>query len=119
MWTLLRALLVAFALAGVAGQFGAHATTPPSAAQAAATRDDCADMEGMADPDRSGRGQPCPDRTPTCIANMGCAAPVAVLPAVVGTPVPAAATVRLRADTERSLDEVQGPGILRPPRTVA
>ncbi len=116
MWTLLRALVVALALAGLVGQSGAYAMPPASHVQAAAVMTDCADMPGMADPDPSGPDQPCPDLTPACMVKMGCAAPVAVLPAAVGTPVPAVAMVRLPADLQRSPDEVQVAGILGPPR---
>jgi len=115
MWRLLRALVVALALAGFVGQPGAYAT-PQSHAQPAAAMAGCTDMAVMTDHDPAGSDRPCPDLTPACMAKMGCAAPVAVLPTAVAMPVPAIATVRLRADLQRNPDGVQGAGILRPPR---
>lgn len=115
MWTLVRALIVAFALAGLVGQSDARATAQ-SDSQLAAAMADCADMDGMAEHEPAVPDRPCPDLTSSCMAKLGCAAPVAVLPAAPAAPVPAAASVRLRADPEGSPDEAHGVGILRPPR---
>ena len=114
MWTLVRVLVVAFALTGLAGQSGAQAT-PLHSPVHVVPMTDCADGAGMADHDAPRPDRPCPDSSPACMAKPGCAAPLAVLPAVVRAPVPVVTTVRLRGDLQEGPDEVQGARILRPP----
>lgn len=115
MWTLVRVLVVAFALAGLVGQSGAYAAPPHSPARVAAAMDDCPDSGAMADRDAPGPDRPCQDSSPACMAQPGCAAPLAVLPAALHAPVPVVTTVRLSGNLQKSPDEVQGARILRPP----
>lgn len=116
MWTLLRALVVALALAGLVGQSGAQAMPPHSSAQVAAAMADCPDSGGMADQDVPEPDQPCPDSSSACMAKPGCAAPLALLPAAVRAPVPVVTRMRLRGDPQESPDEARAARILRPPR---
>lgn len=115
MWTLVRALVVAFALTGLVGQSGAHAKPTHSPDRVAVAMADCPDSGGMVDRDAPKPNQPCPDPSPACMAKLGCAAPLAVPPAAVRAPVPVVTTVRLRGDPQKSRDQAQGACILRPP----
>lgn len=115
MWTLVRALIVAFAVAGLVGQSGAFAQSTHAPDHVAAAMDDCPDRGGMVDPDAPGQNQPCPDSSPACMAKPGCAAPLAVLPAAVRATVPVVTPVRRRGDPQKSPDEAHGARILRPP----
>lgn len=116
MWTLARVLIVVLALTGFVGQGGAFAKSIHSPDHVAAAADDCPDSGRMADRHAPGPDQPRPDASPACMAKLGCAAPLAVLPAAVRTPVPVVTTVRLRGDLQRSPDKAQGLRILRPPK---
>lgn len=115
MWTLARVLVVVIALTGFAGQAGAFANPTHSPDHVAAAMVDCSDHTGMIDRDSPAPSQQDPDSSPACMAKLGCAAPLAVLPAAVRAPVPVATSVRLRSDPHKNPDEAQGPRILRPP----
>lgn len=89
------ALLIA-ALLGLVGQEAAFARAMPSAqaGQAAVVADaaqtdvdqmspDCAEMMRLA-PQPPKSDTPCQGMTPDCVAKMGCAVPVAVIPPLLG-----------------------------------
>lgn len=78
-------LLLLGALLGLVGQGSAFAHVMPieKAAQmtaAASMSPDCAKMMGLAK-QKPESGKPCKGMTPECIAKMGCAVPLALLPA--------------------------------------
>ncbi|WP_245987747.1 hypothetical protein [Sphingobium fluviale] len=94
---LLSLLLLAGALVGLLGQEAAFAYVMPVAnaeqiaAPAAQMSADCAEMMGLAkqalQPEK-----PCEGMTPDCVAKMGCAVPVALVP-----PLAFGATLQFRA----------------------
>lgn len=118
MWTAIRTLLLALALAGFIGQATAHAT-PIQVFQAAGVMDgmeDCAEMAGMAGVQTDRPGNPCENMTPECIANMGCAA---VAPPILSRPAIPCAVFRhpivyLRLDVFR--EGVGPPPLVFPPK---
>lgn len=79
-WLSLTLLLGA--LLGLLGQEAALACATPveQAAASAQMSADCAEMMGLAKPQPQPEKQPCQGMTPDCIAKMGCAVPVALLP---------------------------------------
>lgn len=77
--------LLCGALLGLMGQEAAFARVMPVAkleqvAAAAQMSPECAEMMGLAKPQPQPEKQPCQGMTPDCIAKMGCAVPVALLP---------------------------------------
>ena len=81
MWTIIRTLLFAIAMAGFIGQSSAHATpyqifeTTGSMAEM-----DCAEMMVMVDEPSDAPLSPCDEMTPECMAKMGCAVVAAPMP---------------------------------------
>lgn len=78
-------LLVIGALLGLMGQEAAFAQvmSPPKTTQSVAIAQmspECAEMMGLVKQPQS--DQPCQGMTPDCIAKMGCAVPLALLPSV-------------------------------------
>lgn len=116
MWTLVRALVVALALAALVGQSNARATAPQHEASASPTMADCQSADRTAGHDPAGPDQSCPDTDPACAAKTGCSVPVPPPPVGVRTPAPVLTVVRLQAEPERALDDAQPDRILRPPR---
>lgn len=101
------ALLVA-ALLGLVGQEAAFARAVPVrlTEQTVAAHEmsaECAEMMGLTKPQPQPENQPCEGMTPDCIAKMGCAVPVALIPpAMIAPPIqlhastpPPSAVVRL------------------------
>lgn len=83
-WLSLALLLGA--LLGLLGQEAAFAHVMPAqkaeqTATAARMNADCAEMMGLAKPQPE--KQPCQGMTPDCIAKMGCAVPLALIPPLV------------------------------------
>ena len=80
------------ALFGLLGQEAAFAHVIPVAQSAQVTVSpqmsaDCAEMMGLTKPQPQSEKQPCRGMTPDCIAKMGCAVPLALIPALtVATP---------------------------------
>lgn len=75
------------AILGLLGQEAAFAHVMPvekaeQTATVAQMNADCAEMMGLAKPTPQPEKQPCQGMTPDCIAKMGCALPVAVLPSL-------------------------------------
>lgn len=95
-------LLLMGALLGLMGQEAAFARAMPvemadQTATAAEMSADCAEMMGLAkqnpQPDK-----PCEGMTPDCIAKMGCAVPVALIPSVLS-----AQPTKFRLSTPRQM----------------
>lgn len=83
MWSLIRIVILALALAGLVGQATANATSVPVRAVAADMSDmaDCAHMTaGQGDDAPVSHQQPCKDMMPGCIVRLGCVALSPVLP---------------------------------------
>jgi len=86
------ALLLA-ALLGLIGQEAAFARAMPveQADQTVAAPEmsaECAEMMGLTKPQPQPEKQPCKGMTPDCIAKMGCAVPVALIPrAMIAPPI--------------------------------
>lgn len=81
MWNLVRTLLFALAVAGFVGQSSAHATPFQVFEATGGMADmDCAEMMVMADGPSGGATSPCDEMTPDCIAKMGCAVSLALIP---------------------------------------
>lgn len=81
------------ALLGLLGQEAAFAHVMPvekaeQTATAAPMNADCAEMMGLAKPQPQPEKQPCQGMTPDCIAKMGCAVPLALIPPLVVDAVP-------------------------------
>jgi hypothetical protein len=82
MWSLIRTLLMALALAGFVGQATARAmpTCADGQAAVATAAMDCAHMAGMSDMAKApvkaphSSGQPCKGMSPDCMANCAAAA---------------------------------------------
>ncbi len=73
------------ALLGLLGQEAAFAHVMPvekaeQTATAVQMNADCAEMMGLAKPQPQPEKQPCQGMTPDCIAKMGCAVPLALIP---------------------------------------
>lgn len=73
------------ALLGLLGQEAAFARVMPvekaeQISAAAQMNADCAEMMGLAKPQPQPEKQPCQGMTPDCIAKMGCAVPLALIP---------------------------------------
>ena len=89
----LRLLLLLGALLGLIGQGSAFARVMPvpNAPQSAAAQTmsaDCAKMMGLARPQSRPEKQPCEGMTPDCVAKMGCAVPLALIPpAMIAPPI--------------------------------
>ena len=93
----LSLLMLAGALLGLLGQEAAFARMTPveKAAQVAAAGQmppDCAQMMGLAKR-KPQSDQPCQGMTPDCVAKMGCAVPLALLPPLVSASTPAFRTM--------------------------
>lgn len=87
------------ALFGLLGQEAAFAHVMPVEKSAQVTASpqmsaECAEMMGLAKPRPQPEEQPCQGVTPDCIAKMGCAVSLALIP-----PLTAAMPVELRAST--------------------
>lgn len=91
---LLSLTLLAAALFGLIGQGVAFAQTAPNRAvsqvssAAAPMSADCAEMMGLAKPQPPQPDKPCKGMTPDCIAKMGCAVTVALIPPLALDPLP-------------------------------
>lgn len=88
----LSLLLVLSALLGLLGQEAAFAQvmSVPQSEQAAPTAQmspECAEMMGLAK-QKPQSDQPCQGMTPDCIAKMGCAVPLALLPPIAPDAIP-------------------------------
>ena len=80
--------LLCGALLGLMGQEAAFARVMPVAkleqvAAAAQMSPECAEMMGLAKPQPQPEKHPCQGMTPDCIAKMGCAVPLALVPPLV------------------------------------
>lgn len=81
MWKIVRTVLIAFALAGFAGQSTVYAKPFP-VFEGTDNLDsmDCAESMAMADGAIDGDTEPCHEMAPECIAKVGCTAVVMVIP---------------------------------------
>lgn len=78
-------LMLLGAMLGLIGQGSAFAhvmpvDAAPQAVAAQAMSADCAEMMGLAKPKPQPDKQPCKGMTPDCVAKMGCAVPLALIP---------------------------------------
>lgn len=94
----LSLMMIAGALLGLLGQEAAFAQMLPvgktqQVAVAAQMTPECAEMMGLANQAPQPE-KPCQDMTPDCIAKMGCAVPMALIP-----PVSVNLSPRFRADS--------------------
>lgn len=118
MWSLVRTLLFAFAMAGFVGQATAQ-ETPFEAAAAMAGMRDCPEMTDAADTPLGKPASSCCNMTSDCIAKMGCATVAAPLPPRVdiARPLTRRAMTFVSADTTR---DGSGPSPLHfPPKRLA
>lgn len=113
---LVRALVVALALATLVGPVNAHAAASPGLHTDVVTAE-CGDINRTAHHDPSGPDQSCPDSDPGCTARTGCGAPV--LTPLVGVRAPARVLVTVPGEMapDRSPEDAQPDRLLRPPKS--
>lgn len=112
-WLSLALLLAA--LLGLVGQEAAFAGAMPvkQTEQTAAAPEmsaECAEMMGLAKPKPQPSKQPCEGMTPDCIAKMGCAVPLALVPpAMIAPPVQLYASTPPQSPVARLVGRNTGP----------
>lgn len=108
-------LMLLGALLGLIGQGSAFARVmpvgaAPQAVTALAMSADCAEMMGLTKPQLQPDKQPCEGMTPDCVAKMGCAVPLALIPpAMIAQPIQLYASTPPQSPVARLVGRNTGP----------